>query len=78
MSKLAHSHQPTMDAMDRAAAEKAFGTIDARLEPLPIFTNAFDWCATFDDYEPGDPVGRGVTKADAVIDLLEQMEEKPE
>jgi len=74
MSKLAHSNQDTMDSLDRAAAEKAFGKIDARLEPLPISTNAFDWCATFDNYEPGDPVGRGVTEAAAISHLLEQME----
>jgi hypothetical protein len=33
------------------------------------------WCATFDGYKPGDPIGRGRTKEAAVADLLEQAEE---
>lgn len=34
-----------------------------------------DWEATFDSYEPGDPIGYGPTERDAVVDLLNQHEE---
>ncbi len=39
----------------------------------PIPTRAFDWCATFDGYEPGDPVGWGVSKQAAILDLMGQL-----
>jgi hypothetical protein len=44
----------------------------------PIPTRNFDWCATFDGYEPGDPIGYGYTEEAAVVDLLEQAEETEE
>jgi hypothetical protein len=34
----------------------------------------FDWCATLDDYEPGDLVGYGPTERDAIIDLESQLD----
>lgn len=34
-------------------------------------TNAFDWEATYDNYEGGDPVGHGATEAEAIADLTE-------
>jgi hypothetical protein len=43
-----------------------------------IITAHTFWCATFDGYEPGDPIGRGRTKEAAVVDLLEQAEEAEE
>ena len=41
--------------------------------PIPV--RYFDWCATFADYEPGDPVGHGETQYEAILDLLENMED---
>jgi hypothetical protein len=41
----------------------------------PIPDRRWDWSAVTDDYEPGHPIGRGPTEADAVRDLLEQLEE---
>ena len=41
----------------------------------PIPTNQFDWAAVEEGYEPGDRVGYGKTKDDAIKDLMEQMEE---
>ena len=38
--------------------------------PIPL--RDFDWAATFVDYEPGEPIGHGITEEDAIIDLLEQ------
>ena len=32
----------------------------------------FDWRATGEDYEPGDPVGYGSTEAEAIADLKER------
>lgn len=45
----------------------------------PIPTNAFDWEAIDDETyggEPTDPIGRGATEAEAIADLLEQLEER--
>lgn len=39
----------------------------------PIPTTSFDWCATFDGYEPGCPIGHGPTEKEAVEDLIEQV-----
>lgn len=36
----------------------------------PIPTRQFDWRATLDGYEPGDPIGEGPTEESAVADLL--------
>lgn len=41
--------------------------------PIPI--RAFDWCATFENYEPGCPIGYGATEQEAIDDLLEQWDE---
>lgn len=41
----------------------------------PIPDRNFDWCATLDGYEPGDPMGFGKHASDAVDDLNEQLEE---
>ncbi len=41
--------------------------------PIPI--RDFDWQATADDYEPGQPCGWGETEQDAIADLLEQIED---
>jgi hypothetical protein len=40
--------------------------------PIPI--RDFDWSAVTDDYEPGHPIGRGATEAEAIADLKEQLE----
>lgn len=40
--------------------------------PIPV--RSFDWTATQDGYEPGDPIGRGATEQEAIADLIEQEE----
>lgn len=41
----------------------------------PIPTRDYDWQATLDNYEPGEPIiGHGPTEADAVYDLYMQIE----
>lgn len=40
----------------------------------PIPTNQFDWEATFDGYDAGDPIGYGATEAEAIADLIETAE----
>lgn len=49
----------------------------------PIPTRNCDWSAvdgdTYDgapDTHPPDPIGRGATEAEAIADLLEQIEER--
>ena len=39
--------------------------------PIPV--RAFDWSATFEGYEPGEPIGYGPTEHEAVADLQEQV-----
>jgi hypothetical protein len=39
--------------------------------PIPV--RNFDWDAVEDNYEPGRPIGRGVTEQEAIDDLLEQL-----
>jgi hypothetical protein len=38
--------------------------------PIPI--RHFDWSATADYYEPGDPIGWGRTEQEAIDDLEQQ------
>lgn len=38
----------------------------------PIPDRSSDYSATFDSYEPGDPIGWGATRESAIDDLLEQ------
>ena len=41
--------------------------------PIPL--RDWDWSATLDGYEPGDPIGRGPSEAAAIADLQEQIME---
>ncbi len=38
-------------------------------DPKPIPTRAFDWCAVFDGYDGGDPIGFGATEEAAIAEL---------
>lgn len=40
--------------------------------PIPV--RQFDWSATFDGYEPGEPHGHGATERDAINDLLDEAD----
>jgi hypothetical protein len=40
--------------------------------PPPIPIRGFDWVATFEDYEGGEPIGYGETEEEARASLLEQ------
>ena len=42
--------------------------------PIPV--RDFDWQATLDGYEPGDPIGHGRTPEDAKADLIEQLDDE--
>lgn len=44
--------------------------------PIPI--RDYDWQATLDGYEPGDPIGEGATALEAIADLLQEIEERKE
>lgn len=37
-------------------------------KPIPL--RQFDWTATFDGYDAGDPVGHGETKEEAIANLM--------
>jgi len=42
----------------------------------PIPSRGFDWCATLEDYEPGDAMGWGATEQEAIADLLIEIAER--
>lgn len=42
--------------------------------PIPI--RSFDWSAVTDNYEGGDPIGRGATEQEAIADLTTQIDEQ--
>lgn len=44
-------------------------------DPPPIPIRCCDWSATFDDYDLGDPTGHGATEAQAIEDLMMQVDE---
>jgi len=45
-------------------------------DPPPIPIRDYDWIAYDDDtYDGGQPLGRGKTRADAIADLLAQLED---
>ena len=50
--------------------------IITKFEYPPIPDRRFDWSAVTEDYDLGSPIGHGATKAEAVADLLEQLEER--
>jgi hypothetical protein len=39
-------------------------------------SDKWDWSATSDNYEPGDPVGYGRTELEAIADFEEKIEAK--
>lgn len=49
--------------------------IVATYSPPPIPVRSFDWSAVTDNYEPGDPIGYGYTRDQAIQDLREQIED---
>ena len=49
--------------------------IVTRYDPKPTPVRLFDWVATFNDYEPTDPVGCEPAEQDAVNDLREQIDD---
>jgi hypothetical protein len=50
------------------------GKIITKYDPPPIPQRQFDWSAVDENYEPGMPIGYGLTRAAAIIDLKELME----
>lgn len=45
-----------------------------KLNP-PIPSNRWDYCATLDGYQPGDPIGYGATEEEARAELMEELED---
>ena len=43
------------------------------IKPIPV--RSFDWEATFDDYDLGDPIGFGRTEEEALADLMQYVDE---
>ena len=49
-----------------------------RYEYPPIPDRRWDWSAVTDEYDGTGPVGEGATEREALLDLLDQLEEKAE
>ena len=64
----------TMAAQARAKLMHSVHT-KAVIAKRAIASPRFDYCATFEGYEPGDPVGYGSTREAAETDLMEQVYE---
>ena len=45
-----------------------------KYDPPPIPIRTFDWSATFEDYDLGDPTGFGRTEEEALADLMDELE----
>lgn len=56
--------------------KKSEYTINLQYVHPPIPDRDYDWCATLDGYDMGDPIGQGMYPTEAIADLLEQVEEK--
>lgn len=54
---------------DQSECEYWHRRIDTEYYAPPIPIRQFDWCATRDGYEPGDPIGYGSTREAAIQDL---------
>jgi hypothetical protein len=48
--------------------------IVTRYDAKPIPVRQFDWSATMADYDIGHPIGYGATEAEAINDLILQLE----
>ena len=57
------------------SAARAGQTIVTQLEFSAISPSNFDWVATLDGYESGEPIGRGETEEEAINDLMDQLGE---
>jgi hypothetical protein len=42
--------------------------------PIPV--RCCDWSAVTDNYEGGDPIGRGETEQEAIAELIVQLDEQ--
>ncbi|NDF51146.1 MAG: hypothetical protein EB116_13850 [Betaproteobacteria bacterium] len=52
--------------------------VQVRHDPPDIGTNAYDWRAVQEFYQPGDRIGWGKTREAAIKDLLEQLDIDPD
>lgn len=68
MSKLAHSNDETMRAIELNETER--GKVITSFIYPPIPDRNMDWCAYRDGTEESGRYGRGATEAEAVSDLL--------
>lgn len=64
--------EPTGSSSPAPSCEQAAKIVTEFINP-PIPVRDFDWSARFDGYEPGDPIGHGSTKAEAITALKEQV-----
>ena len=56
----------------KMAGERA--GIRTNYQPHPKCPRDYDWSAVCNDYDAGDPIGRGPTEFYAIMDLLEQID----
>jgi hypothetical protein len=73
MRKPSNLHPVMEQALAPFAPKAAPPSVKTHYAPPPIPLRNFDWSATLDGYEPGDPIGHGATEATAIADLQEQL-----
>jgi hypothetical protein len=56
------------------STQATLARIVVSFEYPPIPCRQYDYMATRDGYEPGDPIGHGATEAQAIAELIEQEE----
>jgi hypothetical protein len=75
---MAIDHCPTCDErFDRdhhTECPRCGPAIVTHYDPKPIPTRKFDWCAVFEGYDGGDPIGFGETEEAAVADLKMEVD----
>jgi hypothetical protein len=64
-----------VEAREQAASDALKARVRTEHVFPPIPDRSHDWRATFDDYEPGDPMGYGPTESAAINNLIEQAED---
>ncbi len=70
MDNTTHKSEPNDPAMVKYQGPK----INTEFWAKPISCRYYDWSATFENYEPGCPIGYGATESAAIHDLINMVE----
>lgn len=71
-----HLAQPCLPESGCVICYPSYPLIVTDYWPKPIPVRRFDWSATVEGYEGGDPIGYGISEIEAVDDLKEQLDDR--